>query len=115
MAEEGPQMRAALAQANKQTNSNVEVIGNWPFYDGVPMVKISCAAAELIPTQAYGNVSVGPTQITYFASPDGQVLFDEPGIKAAISLGQKMCEASVAEERETVAVLMRSNVAAGNK
>jgi hypothetical protein len=112
---ETAQMKTALESANKFSNAKVEVIGEWPFFDGVPMVKISCAAAELIPSVQYGNVTVGPVQITFFASADGEALFNKDGIKRAISLGQQTCEGAVAEDRLTVHALIRSSEQRGSK
>ena len=101
-------MKLARESAEKRNNSNIEVIGDWPFFCGVPMVKISCAAAELVPTQQYGNATVGPVQITFFATADGEIMFDLAGIKKAISMGQSACERAVAEDRQTVQILARA-------
>ena len=101
-------MKLARESAEKRNNSNIEVIGDWPFFCGVPMVKISCAAAELVPTQQYGNCTIGPVQLTFFASAEGEVMFDQKGIAAAISRGQSACEAAVAEDRQTVQILARA-------
>ena len=34
----------------------------------MPCIKITCAAAELIPTVQYGNVMVGPVTVTRLSS-----------------------------------------------
>jgi hypothetical protein len=110
MSEETAQMKQTLAQSEKQGNSTGEITNEgWPHYDGVPMVKISCAASELIPTRQYANVTVGPVQVTAFATPDGQLLFDPDGLGRAIKRMQEVCESAVAEERQTIAALLRTN------
>ena len=107
--EETPQMKLARESAEKRGNSTAEITSEgWPHYDGVPMVKISCAASELIPTVQYGNATVGPVQVTCFATPDGQLLFDSAALGKAIKSVQETCESACAEERQTIAALLRS-------
>lgn len=108
MAAEGSQMKLAREAAEKMTNSNAAQIESWPTVDGEPLVKISCAAAELIPTVQFGNAVVGPVQVTFFATKDGSTIFLEEGIAKAVSFGQRVCEAAVAEDRETIHLLTRA-------
>lgn len=104
MAGETPQMKAALEAAEKRGKAEV---GEAVLLNGVPMVKIICSASELIPTQQYANVTVGPISVHRYV-PDG----DDDHIRAEISRTQQLCEQAVAEERETIQVLMRAR--AGN-
>lgn len=104
MAGETAGMKGALAGGEK-----AQAVGDhdWPRdANGQPMVKIACAAAELVPTVQYGNVTVGPVQVTRFV-PDG-----EPDhIKAWIRHVQELCEQAVSEDRQSVHDLMRSRAA----
>lgn len=102
MASETPALKQALSQAEATNVTDQE----WPRVDGVPMVKISCAATELVPTVQYGNVTVGPVVVTRFI-PDG----DPDHIKAWIKHTQELTENAVSEDRETVHALMRSRAA----
>lgn len=104
MAEETPQQKLAREQA-EQTN----VVGDhdWPRDAfGMPLVKISASAAELVPTVQYGNVTVGPVVVTRFCQ--GSTIEQ---IKAATAETQKIVEEAVASDRETVHALMRSRAA----
>jgi hypothetical protein len=71
------------------------------------MIKISCAAAELVPTVQYGNVTVGPVQVTRFI-PDGT----PEEIMAWIQHTQSIAEQAISEDRQSVHSLMRSRAAA---
>lgn len=68
------------------------------------MIKITSSAAELIPTVQYGNITVGPVAATRFVRD----LDDDEHLKAEIRRVQAVVEEIVAEDRQTVAVLMRS-------
>lgn len=97
-------MKLAREAAERLANSRVDQPAeSWPEVGGRPLVKISCAAAELIATRQFSNVTIGPVQVTRFV-PDGT---DEE-IKAAIHATQALCEAAVAEDRETVHLLTRA-------
>lgn len=104
MAAEGPQQKLAQEQA-LVTNA---VDHDWPRDPfGTPMVKIQAAAAELVPTVQYGNVTVGPVVVTRFVpatTPDQ--------IKVAIKETQEIVEEAISEDRATVHALMRSRAAA---
>lgn len=104
MAAENPQMKAALDSAQKTGAAD----DAWPRDEnGVPMIKIQAAAAELVPTVQYGNVTVGPVMVTRFV-PDGDV----DHVKAWIKHTQEVVETAISEDRKTVHDLMRSRVAA---
>jgi hypothetical protein len=110
MADEGPQQRAvmrqALAEGSAVTITSADF--DWPRDEnGAPMWRISVGAAELVPTVQYGNVTIGPCIATGFVkatTPEELV--------AEISRWQRAVEAAVAEERETVQMLMRSRARA---
>lgn len=77
--------------------------------NGRPFVRISCAAAELIPTVPYGNVSVGPAAVVVWVPFDFKGFSDEEknSIKIAITETQSLCEEAIAEDRQTVHALTR--------
>ena len=94
-------MKLAREQAEK-TNA---VEHDWPRDAfNTPMVKISCAAAELIATRQFSNVTVGPVQVTRFVT-DGPDEVIQKEIQRTLAL----CEAAVAEDRQTVAELTRAS------
>lgn len=41
-------------------------IESWPVDENGPLVKISIAVSELVPTGNYANVTIGPAQATKF-------------------------------------------------
>lgn len=91
----------AANQGEKQS-----AIGGIPITaDGRPMVLIEMAAAELIPTGQYANVSVGPAKISWWIDP----LADEP-----ISDGEKQTVAKalndIAEICEVDVVAVQRNL-----
>lgn len=96
--EETAQMKQALAQSEKQGVDLEPPRG---------MALITCAASELINTGNYSNVTVGPIQVKRFVT-DG----DDAHLRAEIKRTQSLCEEAVAEERETIQALLRSNAAA---
>jgi hypothetical protein len=100
MAQEQQQAKTARESTEK---GQIES-GEWFSHNGVPMVKYSCSASELIPTIQYGNVLIGPVSVQRFA-PDDENLY------AVIQKTQSVCEQAVAEERQTVQTLLRSNAA----
>lgn len=61
---------------------------------------ISCGASELIPTVQYGNCLVGPISVT-------RMVDDDDNLAAEIQKTQQLCEAAVAEERQTIHALTR--------
>ena len=72
--------RAKAESAAKRTNEQVETVDSegWPRNPaGMPMVKVTMTASELIPTGQYANVSVGPAQITAYVDPDAEEIFDD--------------------------------------
>lgn len=103
---EGPEQRATMAQSLKGSVTMPSDY-DWPRDEnGKPMIKVSCGAAELIPTVQYGNVTVGPVIVTCFV-PDRD---DDADLLAQINRVQSVCERAVADERQTVAALMRSRI-----
>ena len=80
MGKSDTQSRTKAETAAKQANRQQEIVegDGWPRTPGgLPMVKITMVAAELIPTGQYANVSVGPCQITCFIDPDSPAPFSE--------------------------------------
>lgn len=61
---------------------------------------IGAGAQELIPTVQYGNVTIGPITLQ-------RAVPDDENLAAEIQKAQAMCEAAVAEERQTVHALTR--------
>jgi hypothetical protein len=105
--DEGPAQRAVMAQSTKtgsvMINADEAV---WPRdEEGRPLHKISCGAAELIPTVQFGNATIGPVIVTTFV----RATTDEE-LHAEINRVQAICERAVADERQTVAALMRSHI-----
>lgn len=103
MAAEGPAMRQALVDGER---GNVSMKGDdFAPVDvrGVPLMKISCAAAELIPTVQYGNVTVGPVTVTRWVTD----LDDQDDLLEKINWVINVCERAVAGERRNIQTLMR--------
>jgi hypothetical protein len=110
---EGPQTRQALADGER--TGGVSLKGDdfdWPRdLRNKPMIKITCAAAELIPTVQYGNVTVGPVTVTRFVRDLGDENELEPeDLLKQINDVQTVCERAVAEERQSIQALMRSRI-----
>lgn len=106
MSAEGSQMKAQLKDSERGKTESSE----WFSRDGIPLVKITCAASELINTGNFSNVTVGPVSVARFVT-DG----DDEHLAAEVQRTQALCEAAVAEERETIQLLLRSNAAAASR
>lgn len=102
MATEGAQQRQVTKQGVENLAYAAREVPKDAF--GTPLVEISCAAAELIPTQQFGNVTVGPIIVRRWV-PDGT----DESIAAAIKQTQALCETAVADDRETVTMLLRQS------
>lgn len=78
---------------------------------GKPMIQISCAAAELIPTRQYANVTTGPIVVKRWIPVDFKGFSEEEisCMKFAVKQMQEVCEAAVAEDRQTVHALIRQS------
>lgn len=64
-----------ITRANAQPSDSP---AEWPRgANGTPMMKAEMAAAELIPTGQYANVSVGPARIHFLIDPDRELGPDE--------------------------------------
>lgn len=100
MAQETAQMKNTLASAQRGDIESSE----WFVHKGVPMVRISVAASELINTGNFSNVTIGPISVARFV-PDSDV----EALAQAIQETQSLCEVAVAEERQTVQALLRAN------
>ena len=76
------------------------------FYgaNGKPLIRISCAASELIPTIQYGNVNCGPVAVVRYVEDTNDV-----NLKAQIRATQTLCEEAIAEDRESVHALTRQS------
>jgi hypothetical protein len=68
--------------------------------NGEPLVKIQVAAAELVPTGQYSNVSIGPVQITMWIDPDEKELDS----KRLANIAQQVNQAAFVIEKDVVAV-----------
>lgn len=83
--------------------------------DGYPLVKVSIAAAELIPTGQYANISVGPATIEWYIDPrETDPIPEEEIANAAKALNQlaELVEIDViAVQRNLVLESMQSQVA----
>lgn len=101
MAEENAQMKQARESAEKR--GQVES-SDWFSRDGRPLVKITCSASELVNTGNYSNVTIGPVQVQRFVE-DG----DDEHLAREIRRTQDLCEAAIAEDRETTAKMLRAN------
>jgi hypothetical protein len=99
----GPEMRSARNEGMK--NLECEPYSD-PFVglNGKPLVRISCAAAELIPTVQYGNCGVGPVGVIRYIEDNGV-----DGIKQGIKETQELCEEAIAEDRKTVHAMTRQS------
>lgn len=75
------------------------------------LIQISCAAAELIPTVQYGNVTIGPVVAKVWVPLDfkGFTEDEKASIKLAVRETQSICEEAVAEDRQTVHALTRQS------
>lgn len=73
-ADTGSKAKAKAAHERTEQAVNNYVNAEWPRNEfGKPLIRISMAASELIPTGQYANVSVGPCQITAFIDPDREI------------------------------------------
>lgn len=91
---------------SRESSEKASMVENVAFIDnnGIPMTRITCSAAELIPTRSYANVSVGPIQVQrYVFATENDDIMNE------IRATQALCEAAVAEERQTVHALIRQS------
>lgn len=91
MADERPQMKLAAQSMNERGGALEPTPG---------MAVITCGASELIPTVQYGNCLVGPITVS-------RMVPDDESLPAEIKRTQEMCEAAVAEERQTIHALSR--------
>lgn len=102
MAEEGAQQRQTSAAGHAAMAIAAREVPKDAF--GTPLVEISCAAAELVPTVQYGNVTLGPIIVRRWVT-DGT----DEHLMEQIRETQKLCEAAVAEDRQTVQALLRQS------
>jgi len=98
---EGPALKAAREHGDKNAVDLEIPIGA----NGMPLIKISCAAAELIPTMQYANVTIGPVVVHRYVEDTG----DLKDIHAQVRATQSLCEEAVAEDRQTVHALTRQS------
>lgn len=106
MAGEGAAQRATLERADK-TNSIDE--HDWPRdVFGTPMLRVSVSQSELIPTQQYANVTLGPVQVVGFI-PDGP---DEQ-VREGLRRLRRICDESIAEDRQTLYNELQQRAAGG--
>lgn len=91
MAAETAEMKLARESAEKRG-------GIFQAIDGKAV--ITCGASELVPTVQYGNCTIGPISVQ-------RVVADDANLAAEIQKTQQLCEAAVAEERQTIHALTR--------
>lgn len=101
MSAEGPQMRMARENGEKNLLDSEIILGT----NGRPLIKVSCAAAELIPTIQYGNVTCGPVVVAKYVEDTG----DDKDLKNNIRATQTLCEEAIAEDRQSVHALTRQS------
>lgn len=97
MAEETAQQKVAREAASEALDGLFQRLGPPRDQFGTPMVKISVAAAELVPTVQYGNATIGPVMVERYIVDGG-----DDAVKAEIKKTQKMVEDAVAEDRQTL-------------
>lgn len=104
MAGEGAQQRATLNQSEKVGFAPVDE-------NGVPMMQISCAATELVPTRQYANVTVGPVVVKRWVPIDFKGFSESELISMKLSIKeiQICCEEAVAEDRKSLHALIRQS------
>src|ERR1039457_7736659 len=96
---------AGESAALKVTHEQSEATGFAPVDEtGLPMIQISCAATELIPTRQYANCTVGPVVVKRWI-PDMGV----DNLKNEIKKTQILCEEAVAEDRQSLHALIRQS------
>lgn len=100
MAGETPQLKLAREEGEKNIQDLEIVTG----VNNKPLIKISCAAAELIPTVQYGNCTVGPVTVTRYVEDIGI-----DNLKNEIRVTQSLCEEAIAEDRQSVHALTRQS------
>jgi hypothetical protein len=107
MAGEGPEMRLARESGEESIDDETIHLDN----RGIPLIHISCAAAELIPTRQYANVTVGPVVIKRWIPIDFKGFSEDElnSMKLAVKEIQSICEEAVADERQTVHALTRQS------
>jgi hypothetical protein len=107
MSGETPQLKLAREEGEKNiVEHDIPLDPN-----GRPFIRISSAAAELIPTVQYGNVTVGPAAVVVWVPFGFKGFNDEEkdSIKIAIRETQSLCEEAIAEDRQTVHALTRQS------
>jgi hypothetical protein len=97
MAGEGAALKVVSSQSEAASFAEVDDTG-------LPMIQISCAATELIPTRQYANVTIGPVVVKRWIPDIG-----EENLKQEIRKTQALCEEAVAEDRQTVHALIRQS------
>lgn len=97
MSNENAQMKISREQSENTAFAPLDESGR-------PMIQISCAAAELIPTRQYANVTIGPVAVKRWIVDNG-----DDNLKEEIKKTQALCEEAVAEDRQTVHALIRQS------
>lgn len=96
------EVKRALVEPSADGHQN-----GWPTGpSGTPMMHAEMAAAELIPTGQYANVSVGPARLHFLIDPDRELMEGEdyfsPQQKATIA--KALNEAAEIVEADVIAV-----------
>jgi hypothetical protein len=104
MAAESAQQKVTLEQSEAASFAPVDE-------SGVPMMMISCAATELIPTRQYANVTSGPIVVKRWIPVNfkGFTEAEVVSMKLAAKEMQVICEEAVAEDRQSLHALIRQS------
>lgn len=110
----GKGTRAQAIGNAERANSQQDSEGIPRAADGFPLVKISMAAAELIPTGQFANISIGPALIEWYIDPrDDEPITSDQLSNASRALNQlaELVEVDVvAVQRNIVLESMQSQV-----
>jgi len=106
MAQETAQQKLVRETSAETLRQLFERLGPPRDQFGSPLVRISAASAELVPTQQFGNATVGPVIVERWVVDGG-----DEAVKAEIKKLQAMVEDAVAEDRQTLHEQIRARAA----
>lgn len=100
MAQETAQQKLAQQSAEKTAFA---IMSTPTDAFGTPLIKITAAAAELVPTVQYGNATIGPVMVERWVPDQG-----DDALKAELKKTMQMVESAVAEDRQTLHEQLRA-------
>lgn len=103
MAGESAQQKVARETSVEALDGLFQRLGPPRDQFGTPMIKISAAAAELVPTQQYGNATIGPVVVERYVPDAG-----DEALKLEVKKTMDMVEKAVAEDRDTLHQQLRA-------